>query len=169
MDFFQILVVASPVPYAHKKEFFFFKTLLLPQITFESFQTFSEFSSQWSSQMYCIGFLEFWVFDFSRVFFFFVFVNIGPCRSQNFKTPLLLQITFESFQAFSDFSSQWPSQKYSFDFLKFRVFDFSGIIFASVNMGGWVNQAYSRFSTTHGHITDCKLDSVAYAGVCVVI
>ncbi len=35
--------------------------------------------------------------------------------------------------------------------------------------GGWVNQAYSRLSTTHGHITDCKLDSVLYAGVCVVI
>ncbi len=32
-------------------------------------------------------------------------------------------------------------------------------------MGGWVNQAYSRLSTTHGHITDCKLDSVVYAGV----
>ncbi len=31
------------------------------------------------------------------------------------------------------------------------------------------NQAYSRLSTTHGHITDCKLDSVVYAGVCVVI
>ena len=27
--------------------------------------------------------------------------------------------------------------------------------------GGWgVNQAYSSLSTTHGHITDCKLDSV---------
>ena len=32
-----------------------------------------------------------------------------------------------------------------------------------------MNQAYSRFSTTHGHITDCKLDSVVYAGVYVVI
>ncbi len=30
-----------------------------------------------------------------------------------------------------------------------------------------VNQTYSRLSTTHGHITDCKLDSVVYAGVCV--
>ncbi len=28
-----------------------------------------------------------------------------------------------------------------------------------------MNQAYSRLSTTHGHITDCKLDSVVYAGV----
>ncbi len=35
-------------------------------------------------------------------------------------------------------------------------------------MDGWMNQAYSRLSTTHGHITDCKLDSVVYAGVCLV-
>ena len=32
-------------------------------------------------------------------------------------------------------------------------------------LGGWVNRAYSRLSTTQGHITDCKLDSVVYAGV----
>ncbi len=30
-----------------------------------------------------------------------------------------------------------------------------------------VNQAYSRLLTTHGHITDCKLDSVVYVGACV--
>ncbi len=30
-----------------------------------------------------------------------------------------------------------------------------------------MKQAYSRLSTTHGHITDCKLDSVVYAGVCM--
>ncbi len=30
--------------------------------------------------------------------------------------------------------------------------------------GGGLNQAYSRLSTPHGHITDCKLDSVVYAG-----
>ncbi len=33
---------------------------------------------------------------------------------------------------------------------------------------GCVNQAYSRLSIPHGHITDCKMDSVVYAGVCVV-
>ncbi len=33
--------------------------------------------------------------------------------------------------------------------------------------GGCVIQAYSRLSTTHGHITDCKLDSVVYSGVYV--
>ncbi len=36
-------------------------------------------------------------------------------------------------------------------------------------VGGGGNQAYSRLSNTHGHITDCKLDSVVYAGACVVI
>ncbi len=41
--------------------------------------------------------------------------------------------------------------------------------FRHVLEGGWVNQAYSRLSTTHGHITNCKLDSVVYVGVCVVI
>ena len=35
-----------------------FKTLLLPQITFESFQTFSEFF-QGSSQQYCFGVFKF--------------------------------------------------------------------------------------------------------------
>ncbi len=34
---------------------------------------------------------------------------------------------------------------------------------------GGVIQAYSWLSTTHSHITDCKLNSVVYAGVCVVI
>ncbi len=97
MDFFQILVVASPRPYAQtfffifEKTIFFdflgfffvfvnmgpywsqnFKTLLLPQINFESFQPvfiflfffFLLFSSQWSSQKFCFGFLiltNFWI------------------------------------------------------------------------------------------------------------
>ena len=35
------------------------KTQLLLQISVESFQTFSEFSSQWSLEKYCLGFLKF--------------------------------------------------------------------------------------------------------------
>ncbi len=38
-----------------------------------------------------------------------------------------------------------------------------------IHYGGWVNRPYSRLSTTHGHITDCKLGSVVDAGVYVVI
>ncbi len=34
--------------------------------------------------------------------------------------------------------------------------------------GVGVNTAYNQLSTTHGHITDCKLDSVVHAGVGVV-
>ncbi len=85
MDFFQILVVASPGPYA--QTFFFF--------IFERNN----------------------VFDF--LWIFFVFVNIGLYGSENFKTLLLHQITFKSFQTFSEISSQWSSQKYCFGFLKF--------------------------------------------------
>ncbi len=33
----------------------------------------------------------------------------------------------------------------------------------NATMGGWVNQAYSRLSTTHGHITDCKLEMQQWA------
>ncbi len=38
-----------------------------------------------------------------------------------------------------------------------------------VNGGGGGYEAYSRLSSTQGHVTDCKLDSVVYAGVVVVI
>ncbi len=48
--------------------------------------------------------------------------------------------------------------------------DYRYVIRVQTSRGGvGVNQAYSRFSTTHSHITDCKLDSVGYVGVCVVI
>ncbi len=42
-------------------------------------------------------------FNFLRIFF--IFVNMGPSESKNFKTLLLLQITAESFQTFPEFSS----------------------------------------------------------------
>ncbi len=40
-------------------------------------------------------------------------------------------------------------------------------VVALMRWGEGVNQAYSRLSTTHAHITDCNLDLVVYAGVCV--
>ncbi len=48
--------------------------------------------------------------------FFFVFVNMGPYGRENFKTLLLLQIAAESFQTLPEFSSQWSSQNYVWDF-----------------------------------------------------
>ena len=62
---------------------------------------------------------------------FFVFVNMGPYGSKNLKTLLLSQITFESFQTFSEISSELSKQikKYYFGFLKFWVYDFSRFFF----------------------------------------
>ncbi len=47
------------------------QTLLLPKINIESYQTFSEFSSEWSSQKHSFVFLKFLVIDFSRFLFRF--------------------------------------------------------------------------------------------------
>ncbi len=41
---------------------------------------------------------------------------MGPYGSEKFKTLLLLQIVGESFQTFPEFSSQWSSQNYVWDF-----------------------------------------------------
>ncbi len=73
MDFFQILVVASPGRFAQTFFFFF------------SFLNF------------------FFIFYFFFVFLrkFFVSVNMGHYGSQHFKTLFLPQITIESFQTFS--------------------------------------------------------------------
>ena len=67
----------------------------------------------------------FWIFEIFSIrfftIFFFIFVNMGPYGSHNFKTLLLPQITFESFQTFSEFSSQWSSKSTVFWFGKFWV------------------------------------------------
>ncbi len=81
MDFFQILVVASPGPYAQMR-FEFLKKII------------SDF--------------------FLRIFFFLV--NMGPYGSENFKTLLLLQIAAKRFETCNEFSSEWSSQNYIWDF-----------------------------------------------------
>ncbi len=75
-----------------------------------------------------------WMFEKKTAFpnfsqFCFVFVNLGPYGSKNFKTLVLIQINFESVEAFSEFASQWSSQKYIFVFfwklsLRFLTFFF---------------------------------------------
>ncbi len=63
-----------------------------------------------------LGFLKFWQLKFYP--FFFVFVNIGPNGSENFKTLHLQQIAAKSFQTCPEFCSQWSSHKnLSFQFL----------------------------------------------------
>ncbi len=51
--------------------------------------------------------------------------------------------------------TQWASSPYAEDRVNPPVGPAGG--------GREGNQAYSRLSTTHGHITDCKFDSVVYA------
>ncbi len=63
---------------------------------------------------------------------FFVFVNMEPYGSENFKTQLLLQIAAERFQTFPELSSQWSSQNYVWYFWKLK---FCRILFVFVNMG----------------------------------
>ncbi len=92
-----------------------FKTLLLLQITAKGFQTSPEFSSQWSSKKKT----TFGIFEISKIEMlmnFFVFVNMGLYGSQNFKTLLLPQITFESFKFFLNFLLSGPHKSNDLDF-----------------------------------------------------
>ncbi len=46
---------------------------------------------------------------------------MGPNGSENFKKLLLLQIVAESFQTCPEFSSQWSSQNYVWNFWNFEI------------------------------------------------
>ncbi len=92
MNFFQILVAASPGPHARTFEF------LKKQL--------GEY------------------FSFS--------LNMGSHGGENFKRLLLLQIAAEPFQTFPEFSSQWSSQNYVWDFPIFKDFVFENFEFTIV-------------------------------------
>ena len=47
---------------------------------------------------------------------------MGRYGSEDFKTLLLLQIATKTIQTSPDFFSQWSSQNYIWDFLKFEKF-----------------------------------------------
>ena len=90
-----------------------------------------EISSQLSSQKY-----GFWNFEFMIFHNFFSFAwRWDPNGSQNFKTLLLPQISFESFQPFLEFSSQLSSQKYCFGFLKFKFQSFHEFLNSTIVPG----------------------------------
>ncbi len=76
-----------------------FKTVFLPQITIENFET-------------------------SELWIFFIFLNMGPDRG-NYQNATPPTNRSRKFQTSPEISSQWSSQKYCFRFLKFRVYDFS--------------------------------------------
>ena len=65
------------------------------------------------------GFWKFWVYDCSQ--FFFVFVNMGPFWSKNFKTLLLPQITIKYFETSPDFFFNRPHKS---TFWMFKIVSF---------------------------------------------
>ena len=69
-----------------------------------------------SSRPYTRTFYEFFRHFMNFLQIFFVSVNMGPCGSENFKMLLFLQITAKSFQTCLEFSSQWSSQNFIWDF-----------------------------------------------------
>ena len=142
MDFFQILVVASPGPYARifwifeKKNFDFFYEYFLISLTWDPI------SKRYSDDKLqpkvlklllnflpngpyrtTLGFLKFWKFKFQQILL--IFNGMGPYGSDNFKT-LLLQIATKSFETRPEFSSQWSSQNYVgiFEILSFGFVTF---------------------------------------------
>ncbi len=67
------------------------KRLLLPQTTFELFQTPPEFSSQWSSQKNYFGFFKFLVTIFPRFFFVSFSLTLDPMVAKTSKRYSSLQ------------------------------------------------------------------------------
>ena len=75
----------------------------------------------------------------------FIFINMGPNGSENFKTLLHVQIAARR-ETCREFSSQWSSQKYiwgfwSFEFLIFNYF-FDNSKFTTVAYGEVKNLSY---------------------------
>ncbi len=66
-------------------------------------------------------FCHFWLFYLLFYEYFSFSFNMGPHRSENFKTLLFLHIAAESWQTFPEFSSQWSSQKYISDFWNLKI------------------------------------------------
>ncbi len=86
--------------------------------------------------------------DFLRIFF--VFVNMGPYGSENFKMLLLLQIADKSFQTFPEFSSQWSSQNHVWDFWNFENWNFNKFYSFSLTwdpMGAKISKRYSSYKS----------------------
>ena len=59
----------------------------------------------------------------------FVFINLQPYGSENFKTLLLLQIADKNFQTCPEVSSEWSSQHYVWDFWQFEFPIFNDFVF----------------------------------------
>ncbi len=100
-----------------------------------------------------LGFLKFWKLNFND--FFFVFLNMGHYYgSQDFQTLLLLRIAAESFQNFSEYSSQRASQKYVWNVCNFENWNFNQLYSFSLTwdpMGAKISKRYSSLKSVLNH------------------
>ena len=111
--FYSFLVNIRPYENQH------FNTLLLPQSLLNYFKLLLNVLLNGPHKS--TG-LDFWSLRILILTEFSSFLNTGPYRSENFKTLLLLEITFELFQTSVKFSLQRTSQSTVLDFwiLSFR-------------------------------------------------
>ncbi len=86
---------------------------------FESFQTFSEFSSPWSSQKYCFGFLIFWIYIFFMIYFLSISLtwNAMEAKTSNF-TPSPHKLLLNVSKPLLNFPGNDPRKRYCFRLLK---------------------------------------------------
>ncbi len=99
----------------------------------------------------------FWIFEKKNAFakfsgfFFSVFVNMRPYGRQNFKTLLLPQITFDSFQTFLNFLLSGPHKSSTvLDFWNFELLIFHDLFSFSSTwdpMGAKTSKRYSSLKS----------------------
>ncbi len=153
MHFFQISVAARPIPkpvwkmtLLKKKSRFlifflwFFVQSFVPYIIPYGSQTATPpsnhlwiFSNFFSSVVLAKVLLD--IFEILSFLFFTIFsafVNMGLWESK-LQALLLPPVTFESFQTFSEFSYQWFSQKYCFNFWNLRLWFLTNFTFTIVS------------------------------------
>ncbi len=93
------------------------KTLLLPQIAFDFFfQTSPEFSSQWSWQKYCFGFLKIE----SRFFMIFFTLTWNPMRGKVSKRYSVLKLLLNFSKLVLNFLPIGPHKRAVLDFWNFE-------------------------------------------------
>ena len=76
---------------------------------------------------------------------FYVFVNMGPYWSKNFKTLLLPQIVLNLFELFLNFLLSGPNKSTILDFLKFRFTIFHDFCFVFINMRQYGSKIFKNF------------------------
>ena len=88
-------------------------------------------------------FFNFWILFKIFLRIFFVFLCMAPYGSQNFKTLLPLQIAAESFQTFSECSSQWSTTQWDQMWVKW---DPMGVKISNTTPPTNHSQNFSNFS-----------------------